>query len=119
MTVMGSCPFTLPLVAMIVALPAALPVTTPAPLTPATPVADELHEIVAPGTTAPCASRATAWNCAPRPTAIRLLIGDVTSMDDTTGPGDAGSPHATSAAMASAAGPEARNVHPVEAGGEN
>jgi hypothetical protein len=75
-----------PEVAVIVALPAAAPVTSPFPLTVAVPGAEVLQENVAPGMTLLAASYAVAVSCTVFPTAMLALPG-VTATRATGGGG--------------------------------
>src|SRR5690349_21467589 len=73
-TVRLAVPLTLPLVAVIVDVPASNPVTTPLSEIPAIVGALELH-VTAPVTTLPLASFSTALNACVAPTAIDALAG--------------------------------------------
>jgi hypothetical protein len=89
--------------AVICVLPLPTAVTRPVPLTVATAVLDELHEIEAPGIAAVAASRATAVNCAVRVRVWKLggVVGAVITTDATVvggvPPSPPPPPHAVSA----------------------
>jgi hypothetical protein len=82
-TVIVAVPFTLSLVAVIVALPALTPVTTPLPLTVATAVLLLAHVTVRPVSTLLPASRVTAVPAEVAPTTI--LAGVSVAVTDATG----------------------------------
>src|SRR5438105_13211786 len=81
-TVMVAVPLCPSLVAVIVAVPAALPVTNPLVLTVATLASLEAHVTVRPGSGLPLASCGVAVSCTVHPTCT-LAVGGVTLTDDT------------------------------------
>src|SRR5205085_5113574 len=86
-TVMAAVPLCPSLVAVIVAVPATLPVTNPPALTVATLVLLEAHVTVRPGSGFPPASRGVAVNWTVPPTGTDALAG--LTLTDATGAGGA------------------------------